>query len=381
MKGLIKGWFLVLASLSLSLSIWTYLTPRVFVPLFCAGLALIYRKELWKQKTYAIISCVVGFLILLPVLKLSLSAEGQMRASGVSAFGNPDDVKKSAARTIREQLQGRKIFTVFDNRRITYALTFLHGYFGHFDPNFLFLDKAVSKYRAPDVGLLYVFELPLLLAGVYMLVRKWSNGSAVLFWWMIVSPVAAAFTPPPPHPVRSLVFLPTFQIICALGAITLVHVLLKKNPLVRYVLGALVGFFILLNMAYYFHQYYAVLPVEDAKDWYAGRQEMTEKINALKDAYDTVYVSKTLDFPYIFYLYYTPVDPSAYLQQGGTFSGGYEESRNHVGNVNFRPIDTFLRRPDSRILFVGLPDETFKNSQVVDTVYYPDGTRAVEFFR
>jgi len=52
-----------------------------------------------------------------------------------------------------------------------------------------------------------------------------------------------------------------------------------------------------------------------------------------------------------------------------------------VGNVSFRPIDTSLRQADSRILFVGLPTETFKNSVVLDTVYYPDGTPAVDFFR
>lgn len=381
MKGLTKGWFLVPASLALSLSVWTYLTPRIFVPLLCVGLAIIYRKELWKQKSYVIISCFVGLLILLPVIKLSLSVEGQIRAAGVSAFGNPDDLKKSAARAIRDELQGRKIFTVFDNRRIIYAMTFLRGYFGHFDPNFLFLDKSINKYRAPDVGLLYLFELPLLLAGAYMLVRKWSTGSAVLFWWMFVSPVAAAFTPPPPHPVRSLVFLPVFQIICAAGFVSLMSILWKKKALARHVAGLIVVLIMALNVTYYFHQYYSVLPVEDAKDWYTGRREMTEKINAAKDSYDTVYVSKSLDFPYIFYLYYTPVDPSVYLGQGGTFSGGYEEKRNHVGNVNFRPIDTSLRQPDNRILFVGLPDETFKNSEVVDTVYYPDGTLAVEFFR
>lgn len=379
--GLKRGWLLVLSSFVFSLAIWTYLTPRIFVPLLSVGLAIIYRKELWKQKLAVIVSLILGFIILLPVLRLSLSPQGQMRAAGVSVFGNPDDLKKSAARAMRDESQGRKIFTVFDNRRLTYALTFLRGYFGHFDPNFLFLDKSIDKFRAPDVGLLYLFELPLLLTGAYMLVRKWSQGSAVLFWWMIVSPVAAAFTPPPPHPVRSLVFLPTFQIVCALGLITLAYILVKKKTPVRYLIGALAVLGILLNVVYYLHQYYAVLPIEDARDWYTGRREMTERINAVKDAYDTVYVSKSLDFPYIFYLYYSPIDPLVYQQQGGTLSGGYEENRNHVGNVKFRSIDTSLRQPAGKILFVGLPTETFKTSPFVDTVYYPDGTPAIDFFR
>src|SRR3972149_9730118 len=122
-----------------------------------------------------------------------------MRAAGVSAFANPDNLKKSVSRITLDKARGLGVFTIFDNRRVTYAITFLRGYFSHFDPNFLFLDKSIDKYRAPDVGLLYLFELPFLLAGLYMLVRKWNSGSAVLFWWMIVAPVAAAFTLQLPH--------------------------------------------------------------------------------------------------------------------------------------------------------------------------------------
>jgi 4-amino-4-deoxy-L-arabinose transferase-like glycosyltransferase len=379
--GVKRGWLLILSAFVFALAIWTYLTPRIFVPLLCVGLALIYRKELWKQKSAVIVSLILGFIILFPVLKLSLSPQGQMRASGVSVFGNPDDLKKSAARAMRDESQGRKIFMVFDNRRLTYALTFLYGYFGHFNPNFLFLHQSINKYRAPDVGLLYLFELPLLATGAYMLVRKWSQGSAVLFLWIIISPVAAAFTPPPPHPVRSLVFLPTFQIVSALGLITLAYALMKKKIIVRYLLGALAVSSISLNVVYYLHQYYYVLPVEDARDWYMGRREMTEKINAVKDAYDTVYVSKSLDFPYIFYLYYSLIDPLVYQQQGGTFSGGYEENRNYVGNVKFRSIDTSLRQELNKNLFVGLPTEVFNQQLIIDRVNYPDGSSAIVFFK
>ncbi len=380
MKGLRSGWFLVLSSFFFSLSVWTYLSPRIFVPLLCVGLAIIYRKELWKQKFAVIISLILGFILLLPILKLSLSSQGQMREAGVSAFGNPDDLKKPAARAMLDRSQGRNIFLIFDNRMLTYAETFMRGYFGYFDPNFLFLDKSIDKYRAPDMGLLYVFELPLFLGGAYMLIRKWSQGSAVLFLWMLASPVAAAFTVPPPNPVRSLVFLPSFQIVSALGLVTLVYILMKKKMIIRYVLGIPVALCILLNVVYYFHQYYAVLPVEDAKYWYMGRREMTEKINALKNSYDIVYVSNYLDFPYIFYLYYSHIDPLVYLQHGGTVSGGFDELRNSVGNVKFRTVDTSLREPQKKILFVGLPTEVFSKS-VVATVYYPDGSPAIVFFQ
>lgn len=362
----------VLSSVAFSLSAWTYLTPRIFVPLLLLGFALIYARELWKKKLEVGLSILVGVILLLPIIRMSLSAQGQMRATGVSAFANPDDLKKSVSRIALDNSKGLRIFTIADNRRVTYAITFLRGYFSHFDPNFLFLDKSIDKYRAPDVGLLYLFELPLLLTGLYMLVRKWNSSSAVLFWWVLVAPVAAAFTLQLPHPVRTLVFLPSFQIICAVGLITVWNRLRR----IRIVLIMTVVF----SVIYYLHQYFVFLPVEDASYWYVGRREMVEKINTVKHGYDTVYVSNSLDFPYIFYLYYSPVEPPVYQKQGGTASGGFNEQKNHVGNVRFRSISISLCVSKDKNIFAGLPREVFKTSPVIDTVYYPDGSPAIVLF-
>ncbi len=381
LKGLSRGWLMTASSISLSLAVWTYLTPRIFVPFLVLGLALIYGKALWKIKYAAAVAIVVAAAILWPIARMSLSPEGQMRAAGVSAFNNAADLAKSADRTLRDQSAGMKYFTVFDNRRLTYAVTFLRGYFEHFDPTFLFLDKSIEKYRAPDVGLLYVFELPLLLAGSYVLVRKWSPASAVIFWWVAIAPIAAAFTLQLPHPVRTLVFLPTFQIISAAGVVLCIHQLKKRTSVIRYMLGFTGIFIVLVSVAYYLHQYYVVLPVEDAPYWYVGRKEMTQELTRVKSEYDAIYVSNSLDFPYVFYLYYSHTDPAVYRRQGGTVSGGFEEQRNHVGNIYFRSINTSLRNPLKKILFVGMPGEVFKKSLVVHTVHFPDGTPAIVFFQ
>lgn len=231
------------------------------------------------------------------------------------------------------------------------------------------------------MGLLYIFELPLLLAGLYLLVRHWSKGSAVIFWWTAMSPVAAAFTLQLPHPVRTLVFLPTFQIISAVGFVYLVRLFMKKKTMLRYLLGTAGVVLIIFNIIYYLHQYYVVLPVEDASYWYVGRKEMTQKINELKNNYDMIYVSNSLDFPYIFYLYYAKVNPARYQAQGGTITGGFNEQRNHVGNISFRSINTSLRSSLKKILFVGLPSEVFKKSLVLYTIRYPDGTPGIVFFQ
>lgn len=361
--------FFILSSVFFSLSVWTYLTPRIFVPLLALGLGFIYRKELWKDKRAVLAAAFAAVIMLWPIVRMSLSAQGQMRAAGVSAFANADDLKKSVFRLSLD----KGIFRIFDNRRIFYAETFLRGYFSHFDPNFLFLDKSIERYRAPDIGLLYLFELPLVLAGAYMLVRNWSAGSAAIFWWILSAPVAAAFTLQLPHPVRTLVFLPALQVISGVGFVALWENFRKIRVMAVVI--------IFISALYYLHQYFVFVPIENAAYWYVGRREMTQKINEIKNNYDTIYVSNSLDFPYIFYLYYSRFDPALYQDQGGTVSGGFEEQRNHVWNISFRSINTSLRDSANKILFVGFPQEVFKKSLIVDTIYYPDGTPAIEFFQ
>lgn len=370
--GLKKGWLLIVSSVLYSLAVWTYLTPRIFVPLLALGLGVMYRKELLRKKYFALAAVSIALLMLLPVVRMSLSPQGQMRASGVSAFADPDIIRKSAERLARDRVAGMGLLTVFDNRRIAYALTFIRGYFEHFDPTFLFLDRSVEKYRAPDVGLLYLFDLPFILAGLYMLAKERGQGSRLLFWWAVISPVAAAFTLQLPHPVRTLVFLPSLQIISAVGFVSL----WDKKTWVR--IAVIV--FMTVNVLFYLHQYYVVLPVEEAGAWYYGRMQMTQKINEYRNSFDTVYVSNSLDFPYIFYLYYAGVNPAQYLKQGGTVSGGFNEQGNHFSNIKFRSISPSLRESGKKILFVGLPGEVFRQSLVRDTVYFPDGTPGISFF-
>ena len=380
--GFKKWWALILSSLVLSLAVWSYLATRIFVPLLLLGFAIIYAGELWKKKLAVVLSILVGFILLLPIIRMSLSVQGQTRAAGVSAFANPDDLnafsnpnelKKSASRITLDTKKGLQIFTIFDNRRLIYAMIFLRGYFSHFDPNFLFLDKSIEKYHAPTMGLLYLFELPLFLVGVYIMVKRWSQGSEVIFWWLLIAPVAAAFTLQLPHPVRTLVFLPTFQILSAVGLV----VVWGKIRRLRVILLLVIIF----SFAYYLHQYFIVLPVEDAPLWYAGRKEMVKKLASLDSQYDRIIVSNALDFPYIFFLYYSKIDPIDYLKHGGTVSGGFTEENNKYGKYEFHSLNPSQRTGAQRVLFVGLPTEVFKQNLVVSRINYPDGSPAIVLFK
>ena len=108
---------------------------------------------------------------------------------------------------------------------------------------------------------------------------------------------------------------------------------------------------------------------------------MVQKLASIEHQYDKIIVSNTLDFPYIFFLYYRQVDPAEYLRSGGTVSGGFTEQNNRYGQYEFRSLSPSQRSGLEKVLFVGLPLEVFKQNLVVSTINYPDGSPAIVLFK
>jgi hypothetical protein len=155
----------------------------------------------------------------------------------------------------------------------------------------------------------------------------------------------------------------------------------KKRHTVYCLLFIVLCITAVFNIVYFFHQYFIHLPVDDAQYWYTGRKEMVEKLRTTENQYDKIIISNKLDFPYIFFLYYRPVDPASYQKVGGTVSGGFLEEGNHFSKYEFRTINISERSAPEKVLFVGTPGEEFKEKDVIDRMYYPDGSGAIVFFK
>ena len=111
------------------------------------------------------------------------------------------------------------------------------NYLSHFDPNFLYVRGDINpRHKAPNMGQLYIFGLPFLLIGLYFLFfGKYKKESKIFIGlWMLIVPVAAAFTWAVPHAIRTLNFLPTFQIITAIGLISVYEFMTQRKKLNRF---------------------------------------------------------------------------------------------------------------------------------------------------
>ena len=71
--------------------------------------------------------------------------------------------------------------------------------FPHFNLNYLFITgDEVPRSKVPDMGLLYIIELPLLLYGIYKAKNKF------FLIWLFIAPLASSLTFQAPSALRSL---------------------------------------------------------------------------------------------------------------------------------------------------------------------------------
>lgn len=383
--GLRRHWFLLLSALCAGLSIHVYQSEKVFTPLMMIGVALIYFLHVMKLPRKIIITIlIVGFLVVLPLIIYIISdSNSLLRAKGTSIFNDNTVILEDAVKRGEfNEKSGNIIGKVLDNRRIVYAKTIISGYLSHYNPNWL-LNGDIARHHAPEMGLIYIWEFPFILIGIYSLIFMKFDKRAkyLIFFWFFLAPVPASITTGVPHAVRTLNFLPTWQIFTAIGLITAYGFINQFKQiyfnikLSKVLYGIFVAFF-LFNFLYYLNQYFVQQNYFHSKDWQYGYRQMVSEVMSREDNYSKVVISdmSPMDKSYMFFLFFSAYPPEKY-QQSEPVSGNFI-THQKFDKYEFRPINW---KEDSLLedtLFVGLPSE-IPMPEAEETIYYLNGEPAM----
>jgi hypothetical protein len=387
-KGLKKPWVLSLSAICAALSIYAYQSEKVFTPLLILVLVIIYCKKLFAlPKKYLAMALVVGIIVILPMLFSIVTDKSSLsRLQGTSVFASQTELLKADLTKInRDQLNNDKFGLILDNRRIVFAKTILQGYLTHFDLNWMFISGDIARHHAHDMGLLYLFELPLLLFGSYLLLfgeydRK---TKLIVFSWILIAPIPASITTGVPSAVRTLNFLPALQIVIAIGVLGIFSSIksfnlqpsIKNLKRITYLVIIVVCFlFALFNIIYYLNQYFVQENYYDSAYWQYGYKETIQEVNAIDNNYKSIVVSnkEPLDNSYIFFLFYLKYPPKEY-QKTGAYSKGHDFEK-----FTFRPINWQKDALEKHVLYIGSTDDFPKTIKTVKTIYNLDGTPAIK---
>lgn len=302
-----------------------------------------------------------------------------MRFKGTSVFEHPSLIEEEMRRSaVDAQRQDRLAMKFLHSRYLAGFLTVTDGYLKHFQPDLLFLGtKGMPYNHTPNVGLLYLVELPLILLGLYKIANlKDRRPFGVLLSWLLLSPVASALTWDIPSSVRMTVALPTPQIFSAAGVLTVVAEVRKRRKGFRMTAFVVAAILIVGSIFDYLHQYYVHGPIEFAESWQYGYKEAVEYADLHKGKYSKVIVSTSLRQPQNFFAFYTKYDPWTYINiYGGTVSGGFLETKNKFGKFEFHPIDYNAPVSNERLLLIDLYEKSSgtERERAIKTITMPNG--------
>lgn len=317
---------LVNGTILLVTSFFFYHTPRVFVPLlFLSFLIFLFPRWCKRELSYRVgLICSFVLVSFSAWCLIFAIAGGTGRFSQVNIFGFPE-TKLVMEEQIREDgvsKTGIVATRFFHNKVVNYSLTFVKNYFDYFGGEFLFVKGGLPLwYNVPNMGLLYLIELPFLLFGVILLVAKRDKMFKLPLVWLFLSPLTTALTVDDiPNINRALVMLPALELIIAFG----IFGVLGKIPFRLKLAGIiLISTFFLYNFSYFLHQYFVHMPLH--QNWYRneGMGEMMEVVKASYATVDKVIVTKATGGIYPLILFYMKYDPKIYQAEGSAKDRDY----------------------------------------------------------
>ncbi len=317
LSSLDKKWLLVLSVISFVISMYTFNTARIVVPLLLLGLVFAHRKYmLFAMKKEFLISAILGGLIFLPLFLFLLTPQAKLRFAEVNIFSDSSIVERSNQQVEND---GNALWSkILHNRRFGYATEYFRHYFDNLTPEFLFIKgDGNPKFSIRDVGQLYVWEIPFLIAGLLFLFRRREGHWWTIPYWVAVGILPAATARETPHALRIESILPTFQILTAYG---LYHIIsnfkfqISNFKLKPFLIGLIIiaGLF---NFLYFYHNYVKHYPKEFSSEWQYGYREAIQFVSSNEKRFDNVIFTEELGRPYIYVLFYKKYDPKIFRKE------------------------------------------------------------------
>ncbi len=367
--------FLFLAAVFFGLTIFTYNSARVFIPLFLLGSFIIFKEQIIRQgKKLVLPTIVLSFFIGLAAI-LAIFYDSSSRYFWVAIVDQGAINYLNEARTT--STFPIILTNLIYNRYVYFISQFIPNYLSHFSFDFLFFSGGSHyQFSLPNTGLLYLIELPLIILGLIKILK--TKNLKLLLVWILVAPIPSAVTREAPHALRAIFMIGILQIFASLGLFFALELIKIKK--IRKIILVLFPIILLISSFVYLHKYFVSYPNQYSSAWQYGTKEAIAKIDRKK--YDQIYISKRYGEPHIFYLFYTKYDPHTY--QNNPTLVRYEKTNwrwvDRLDNITFvNDWEAEERLKEStRALLVTSPGNFPEGAKIIDSVYFLDGSKAFD---
>ncbi len=413
-KGLVKPKWLILSAILFSLSLFTYNTTKLFVPIVILSLAIIYFRKLSISRPL-IAAVIILTTSYLASLYGTVFLNGGQRFAEISIFTDPQNASqvdylrhRSSSSYDNETLPGespRFLDKLIYNKPSLQLDRVIQNYLKVFSTNFLFLRGDQNlRHSTSAFGEFYRFEIMTILLGLAFILinlkkRNKSDApldkvSLFLLIWIVTAPIAAVVTRDGGnHATRLFLLFPALTISSALGAKYLLSILSGKINKVFTIFITLVW---VVSVVGFLNFYFGTYKIESVRAFQYGFKEAITKAIEEKGNYEYVVIDDKGDSSLMHYLFISKYDPARFQSE--------------IKSINTRFIDfdadkvdnVIMLKPKSRdwenIFNINLVDKNYlliisseqlneetpgnvtrkftPNQKLLDIIYYKTGTPA-----
>lgn len=382
--------YLVGAIVSFVFAMYVYHSARIVAPFLFLGLLVVYRKSLLghnfakvfkgKHLKWWLVSGLVGFVLMMPLVFALFSPAGRARFSGVGILSQTGPYWRANELRGEHKEWNSLPVKLLHNKNVVYSLAFFQNYLDHFNGEFLFLSgDVIERNRVPETGQMYLFDIPFIFLGVYFLLKNRPKNWQVVFVWLAVAPIAAALTFQTPHALRAHNMVIPLVMISAFG---FYQFILWLKTTVNFKLLIVCSLFLIVSLLWsvsrYLHEYFVHYPQTYPAAWEYGFKDLVSFVRPLEKDYDKILVTDKYDQPYILFLFYLKYPPEKFQKEviltprdKFGFSTVQDFGRYHFGAIEWNNLQN-----EHNILVVGTDDEIPNDANVLKTINFPNGKPA-----
>src|SRR6185369_1737155 len=269
--------------------------PRLFIPAFLVLLTGCFSFFPGLKKGQKISLIILFTAILLITAGISFTKFGTGRFNQVSIFASKDIHDKISA---LQDVDHGNILTarIFHNKPVIIVKTFIDQYLSYFSPEYLYIHGGLpARYAIDDMGLFYYIEFPILLLGLYFIVRKRNIYTLIPLIWLACAPLSAALTmEDSPNIQRSIFMVLPLYIIEGYGLYYFFQLIHRRLKIIFALVLCVIVF---VNMVYFFHMYFVHSPTHISFLRNDGNKELFTYLQQHDSNYDAVYVPTYGDLP------------------------------------------------------------------------------------
>lgn len=362
-KGLKKPLHLYFSALSFVLSIYSYHTERVFVPILLITLLIIFWKELLVHRKTILIVSIFSVMLIFPLYSSEIKSTILGETTRVATQSITNDHDLSILKTSKESSLGKSMVTV---------KYWSEKYYGYISPRYLFftglpISKQFSSYQT---GLFNIFFLIPFIVGLVSVFKNSDKFSKLIIALFFIGPIVPSLTQGDYNLLRNLISIVPVVIIISFGLFRI----MENKRLFVLLLVAIIGHFL---YSYYFYMNH--FPKQLAENWSYGFKEISVYVRDNTSDYNKIVIdpnygsisNNLVGVPALFILYFGEYDPDRYLSEFNLDNGYLKFDK-----FEFRPVDWPKEEISSGELYiVGTHSNPIGGQKVkkIHSIYLPNG--------